>query len=63
LAGRSFELAVEDEPRTAAFLLGRTTATVALLARPWNARASLPEVGGRTVVRCRDWSEILARWP
>jgi hypothetical protein len=60
---RRFRLAVEDEPRTAGFLLKSLDAPVALLERPWNEGAALPRAGGRRIVRCRDWAEIVARWP
>jgi uncharacterized HAD superfamily protein len=58
-----FCLAVEDSPDMAEFLASEMSVPVALMSRPWNAgRCVEAERAGR-LVRCRDWVEVLRRFP
>lgn len=57
----AFALAVDDSPDMVRFLASRTQVPVVVFDRPWNAdldHAPLP-----TVVRCRNWTELMQRFP
>ncbi len=62
LARLDFALAIEDAPHMADHLARHTPWPVAVIERPWNRCATIGNGNGR-VHRCRDWSEILARFP
>ncbi len=58
----AFALIVDDSPDMARFFGMRTEIPVAIFDRPWNA--DLASVEARpNVSRCRDWNELLARFP
>ena len=64
LCARKFCLAIEDAPAMVKTLADRTRMPVAMLARPWNAAPlALRHGAARRVARCRNWQEILARFP
>lgn len=62
LVQMDFALAVEDAPRMADHLARHTSWPVAVIARPWNVRASIDAGDGR-LHRCRDWPHILDLFP
>ncbi|MFH1569609.1 MAG: hypothetical protein ABIL09_16555 [Gemmatimonadota bacterium] len=60
LAGLGFRAAVEDSAEMAARLAGELGLRVLLLDRPWNR--GLAAAPGK-VERCRDWADLMARFP
>ena len=64
LAAAGFEFAVEDSLHFAEVLAGELELPVALLDRPWNRRIEeVDPAAADRIVRCRDWEEIVARFP
>jgi uncharacterized HAD superfamily protein len=64
LEALDFALAVEDSLDMAAHLVERCAVRVALMDRPWNRDLSgLSRQAQRGIARCRDWAELLARFP
>lgn len=64
LAADGYTLVVEDNLDTAAYLASASSAQVVLMDRPWNRDLSGvdPAVAAR-IQRCRDWPEIVDRFP
>jgi uncharacterized HAD superfamily protein len=64
VAKMDFCLAVEDSLEVAAFLAEHWEIEIALIDQPWNRDTSglLPAVRDR-IIRCRGWSEVMARFP
>lgn len=64
LSKMEFCLAVEDSSDMAAYLASRMRMPVAMLARPWNAAPlSLDSTAAARIARCKDWDEVLAKFP
>ncbi len=64
LAGLGFRFAVEDSLAMAVHLVEDCGIPVALMDRPWNRDLSGLRPGtAASLVRCRDWGEIAARFP
>ena len=63
LPALDFCLAVEDFPDITAHLTQELGIPVALFDRPWNRQLDGRRNGSAEIVRCRDWSEILERFP
>lgn len=55
LYGMTFDFAIEDSPAAFEHVLHFENCTVAVVNRPWNANASLPN---SKFVRCDNWREI-----
>ena len=64
LPGFGFRLAVEDSLAMAVHLVEDCGVPVALMDRPWNRDLGgvRPETAA-SLVRCRDWGEVAARFP
>ncbi|WDP90223.1 MAG: bifunctional metallophosphatase/5'-nucleotidase [Desulfobacter sp.] len=58
LAGRHYDLAVEDSADMALFLAQNMGVATALIDKPWN-RTCPDHV---KIIRCRTWEEIISRW-
>ncbi len=59
-----FCLAVEDSLEVAVFLAAELEVEVALIDHPWNRDPSrIPDRARERIVRCRGWSEVVARFP
>ncbi len=64
VAAMKFCLVVEDSLEVAAYLVEALEIEVALMDHPWNRDTSgLPRHVRERLVRCRDWSEIMVRFP
>jgi len=57
-----FALVVDDSPDMVRLLANRPEIPIAVFDRPWNAQLG-PVESQPNVVRCRDWTELLARFP
>jgi len=59
-----FALAVEDAPQMADFLVRNMPGPVAMIRRPWNARATIGTGNDPGQLhRCQDWAQILQQFP
>ncbi len=62
VATMGFDFAVEDSFKMAIFLADQVGIPVALIDRPWNREAIPSRIADR-VSRCRNWIEVLERFP